>query len=121
MEMPIIFTPENEPYLGRESVHTFDNLICACMEANARIAPLTLKIKKTGLQEAACQLIPQGISLALSIRELVRQGYLYGASVLLRPLIERIAILRYLQAKPDEIGKWERGWHDKEGAPNLAK
>jgi hypothetical protein len=32
---------------------------------------------------------PQGISLALSIRELIRQGYLFAALVLVRPLIER--------------------------------
>jgi hypothetical protein len=115
----LIFTPANEPYLGRKSVFAFDNMICSCMEANARIAPLTHEINKTDIQEAACQLVPQGISLALSIRELVRQGYLYGASVLLRPLIERIAIIRYLQAKPDEIDKWKRGWLHKE-APSLA-
>lgn len=84
-----------------------------------KIAPLSHTIEKTDLQDAACQLIPQGISIALSIRELVRQGYLYGASVLLRSLIERIAILRYLQAKPDAISKWKRGWQRKE-APDLA-
>lgn len=109
----LVFTPMNEPYMGRASVLSFDEMICSCMEANTRIAPMTHTIKKTDLQEAACQLIPQEISLALSIRELVRQGYLYGASVLLRSLIERIAIIRYLQTKPDGIAKWKNGWQGK--------
>jgi hypothetical protein len=41
----------------------------------------------------------------LSIRELIRQGYLFGAMVLVRPLAERTAILLYLQRKPAEIEK----------------
>ena len=115
-----VFTPENEPYLGRDTLHAFDNLIIACMEDNTRVASLTHKINKTDLQWAACQLIPQSISIALSIRELVRQGYLFGAFVLVRPLAERAAILLYLQRNPHEIDKWQRGWQHNE-APSLAR
>lgn len=80
-----VFTPDNEPYLGRESVFHFDQVILSCMEANAEISTFTHANKLSSLQKAACQIIPQGINLALSIRELVRQGYLFAAAVLMRP------------------------------------
>ncbi len=115
-----VFTPDNEPYLGRETVYAFDNLIVACMEANTRVAPITHEINKTDLQEAACQLIPQSISIALSIRELVRQGYLFGAFILIRPLVERATILLYLKRNPHDINIWNRGWQHNE-APSLAR
>lgn len=69
----------------------------------------------------ACQVVAQAISIALSIRELIRQGYLFGAHVLLRALAERATILLYLHLHPEEIDKWNCGWHQKEGAPSLAK
>ncbi len=116
----IIFTPENEPYLGRELLFHFDKVICSCLEENAKIAPKTHEIALTDLQESACQLIPQAISIALSIRELIRQGYLFGAFVLVRPLVERAVILLYLNEKPSEIEKWKSGWRYNE-APSLAK
>jgi hypothetical protein len=116
----VIFTPNNEPYLGRELLFHFDNAICACLEQNGKIAPKTHGLDKTDLQEAACQLIPQSISIALSVRELVRQGYLFGAWALVRPLAERAAILLYLNQYPVEIRKWNRGWRHDE-APSLAK
>lgn len=80
--MPTIFTPDNEPYLGRKTLHVFDKTIVACLKANSKIASKTHVADKSRLQLAACQIIPSGISLALSTRELVRQGYLYGALVL---------------------------------------
>jgi hypothetical protein len=75
---------------------------------------------KTRSQKAACQLVPQGISIALSIRELIRQGYLFGALTLVRPMAERAAILLYLNKRPAEIGKWNRGWQYGE-APCFSK
>ena len=80
-----VFTPDNEPYLGIESVFHFDEVILSCLEANAEIAAYTQKNELNDLQKAACQIIPQGINLALSIRELVHQGYLFAAAVLMRP------------------------------------
>ncbi len=77
-------------------------------------------IQLSGLQKAACQIIPQGINLALTIRELVRQGYLFGALVLMRPLIERAATISYLHSNPDEIKAWENGWQYRE-RPSLSK
>ncbi len=115
-----IYTPDNEPYLGRETVFAFDNAIIACMDTNARIAPYTHKIEKSDLQWAACQIIPQGISIALSIRELVRQGYLFGAYVLMRSLIERATIIFYLHDNPEKVEIWKRGWKYGE-RPTLTK
>jgi len=61
--------------------------------------------------QLACQVIPQSLSIMLSIRELIRQGYLFGAHVLVRALVERAAILLYLHLYPEEIERWNRGWH----------
>ena len=122
LKQPPVFTPDNEPYLGRESVYHFDQVILSCLEANAEIAAFTHKNKNelSDLQKAGCQLIPQGINLSLSIRELVRQGYLFAAAVLMRSLIERTATISYLHEKPEEITLWKDGWQYKE-RPSLAK
>ncbi|AIC17177.1 DUF5677 domain-containing protein [Nitrososphaera viennensis] len=119
-EEPTVYTPDNEPYLGRETVLAFDNAIIACLNANKHIAPYTHKIVKSDLQWVACQIIPQGISIALSIRELVRQGYLFGASVLTRSLIERATIMLYLYKNPEKVEVWKRGWKYNE-RPKLAE
>ena len=116
----VVFTPDNEPYLGRKSVLAFDQLIVECLKSNSKIAPRTHDIAKNEIQWAACQLIPAGISLALSIRELVRQGYLYGALVLIRPLAERTVILLWLHRFPEKIDVWKRGWNHNE-RPSLTK
>lgn len=120
-EVPVIFTPGNEPYLGRELLRAFDELIVCCLEHNQMIARRTRTVaNKTILQEAACILIPQGVSLALSIRELVRQGYLLGAKVLMRPLVERAVTILYLHQNPADLDIWARGWPFDE-RPRLAK
>ncbi len=90
------------------------------MEQNAVIAPTSHNRVLTDNQEMACQVIAQAVSIALSIRELIRQGYLFGGHVLLRALAERAAILLYLHLYPEEIDKWKRGWEHSE-APSLAK
>jgi len=116
---PTIFTPDNEPYRGRTSVFHFDQVICSCLEANTEVAAYTQDHQLNELQQAACQIIPQGINLALSIRELVRQGYLFAAAVLMRPLIERAAIISYLHTKPEEVSLWHSGWKYRE-RPSLS-
>jgi len=118
--MPITFMPSNEPYLGRKMLFHFDQLISSVMELNAEIAPSSHNRKLSDQQQMACQVIAQSISIALSIRELIRQGYLFGGHVLLRALVERQAILFYLHLYPEEIEKWNRGWHHGD-APGLAK
>jgi hypothetical protein len=114
-----VFTPDNEPYLGHQSVYQFDQVILSCLEANAEIASYTHNHELTELQRAASQVIPQGINIALSIHELVRQGYLFAAVVLMRPLIERAAIISYLHEKPDDTSLWRNGWKHRE-RPSLA-
>ena len=118
-EIQSVFTPNNEPYLGRESAFHYDQTIISCMEANADVAKYTQNNLNnlTDIQKAASQVIPQGINIALSIRELVRQGYLFSALVLIRPLIDRAAIISYLHAYPEEITTWENGWKFKERPP----
>jgi hypothetical protein len=101
--MPVIFTPDNEPYLGRKLLFHFDQLISSAMEQNAVTAPTSHGRTLTDHQRMACQVIAQALSITLSIRELIRQGYLFGAHVLFRALIERAAILLYLHLLPEEI------------------
>lgn len=117
---PVTFTPGNEPYLGRKLLFHFDQLISSAMEQNAVTAPTSHGRALSDQQRMACQVIAQALSITLSIRELIRQGYLFGAHVLLRALVERSAILLYLHLHPEEIEKWNQGWHQRD-APSLAK
>jgi len=107
---PAVFTPSDEPYLGRELLLSFDQLICACLELNSKCAPASHGRELSALQEALCILVPQTITLALSIRELIRQGYLFGAKVLVRPFTERAVTVLYLFTKPDALPIWDAGW-----------
>jgi len=113
---PPVFSPDNEPYLGRGSVFHFDQEIISRMGVNKHVVQYTLnnKNKLSRLQLCACEVIPQGISVAISIRELVRQRYLCGASVLLRSLIERAGIISCLCENPPAVYLWERSWNNKE-------
>ncbi len=115
-----VFTPSNEPYLGRELLFQFDNLICSCMELNSKCAPASHDCPLTMLQQALCILVPQTISLALSTRELIRQGYLFGAKVLVRPLTERAVTILYLFNNPEGLEIWNDGWDFKK-RPSLQK
>jgi hypothetical protein len=115
-----VYLPSNEPYLGRLSVFHLDQVILSCLELNADVAAHTRRLELSDLQRAACQVIPQGINLALTIRELVRQAYLFGALILMRPLIERAAIISYLYEQPDAVRIWQRGWQPGE-RPSLAR
>lgn len=108
---PAVFDTSNEPYLGRKQLHAFDRLICACLDLNSKCAASTHGRDLSSLQEAMCILVPQTISLALSIRELIRQGYLFGAKVLVRPLTERAVTILYLFHNPEGLRIWEAGWN----------
>jgi len=114
----VIFTPDNEPYLGRTLLFHFDQIISATMEQNALIAPRTHSLSLTDHQQMACQVISQALNITLSIRELIRQGYLFGAYVLERALVERAVILFYLHSYPEDIAHWKSGWHQG-AAPGL--
>src|ERR1035438_8799108 len=118
--VPLVFTPDNEPYLGRPLLLHFDQLISSTMEENGVTEPRSHGRTLTDHQNMACQVIAQAIGVTLSIRELIRQGYLFGGHVLIRSLVERTAILMYLKFYPSEIDRWKRGW-DQNDAPSLAK
>ena len=71
---PVIFTPDNEPYLGRDLLFHFDQLISSAMEQNAVTAPTSHGRPLTDQQRMACQVIAQALSITLSVRELMRQS-----------------------------------------------
>lgn len=116
----LIYTPDNEPYLGRELLFHFDQLIVSLIEDNSAISVRSRQIALTDHQKMACILIPQSISIVLSIRELIRQGYLFSAHVLKRAFVERVIIIQYLDEFPSEIKIWNNGWLYNE-APSLSK
>lgn len=107
---PPVFLPHNEPYLGHPYVLEFDRAIPPAMRVNIRIAQGTFGRELSPLEQASVQLVPQAVSIALSIRELIRQGYLFSAALLLRPLIERVGLVKYLQMHPDAVQSWHSGW-----------
>lgn len=117
---PATFSSGDEPYLGRAPLLEFDKLIVKALAVNQVTARSTHGASLSEHQQMACAVIAQAVSLALSVRELIRQGYLFGAHVLVRPLAERACILLYLHNFPQDIGKWKNGWTHRE-APSLAQ
>lgn len=118
IQRPAVFLPHNEPYLGHPTLLEFDQAIPPAMQINSRVAQNTFHRNLSPLQQAAVQLIPQSVSIALSIRELIRQGYLYSAALLLRPLIERVGLVEYLRIHPEAVRAWHDGWPRK-NQPNF--
>ncbi len=122
----ITYALQDEPYLGLESLLHYDKLIISCLEVSAKIAAYTHTLtNKSDLQTASSQIIPQAISIALSIRELIRQGYLFGASVLIRPLAERSIMALFLSdnyryKNKSSIDIWKNRWKYNE-RPSLQK
>lgn len=119
MDPPVHFAPGDEPYVGRRPLYVFDVLIKSALELSAKIALQTKQAPMSALQRTAAQIVPQGLNIALGIRELIRQGYLFSALVLVRSLVERAAIISYIYQRPD-LPLWERGWNHGE-RPSLAK
>jgi len=111
---PPVFLPHNEPYLGHPALLEFDQIIPPAMQTNTRLAQGTFDRTLTPVEQAAAQLVPQAVSIALSIRELIRQGYLFSAGLLLRPLIERVGTVEYLRVHPEAVDAWHAGWPRKE-------
>lgn len=105
-----IFTPDNEPYLGLPWVHELDLLISSTAVLSQQVGAWSRKAKLTDLQSAVAEIAPSAFSVALSIREMVRQGYLLSGHVLLRPLMERAATICYLVQYPEDVSLWRSGW-----------
>lgn len=116
---PVIFTPDNEPYLGRTLLFHLDQIISATLEQNTLTGKKSHGNKLTAHQKMAVQVISQAVNISLSMRELIRQGYLFGGHVLLRSLVERAMILYYLYYYPEDIVHWNNGWQQRE-APGLS-
>lgn len=114
-----IFTPDDEPYLGREALLHFDRLLIVLAAQQQAVGPWTRAHELTPLQQAGAQLVPSACSIAFSIRELIRQGYLLSARILLRPLLERVSTLAYLIDHDDAITLWTAGWPHN-SRPSLA-
>ncbi|MEX8493248.1 hypothetical protein [Sphaerotilus sp.] len=97
-----------------------DVLISVTIEQNSSTRESTHDTDHSDQQKMAIQVSSQAISISLSIRELIRQGYLFGAHVLLRPLVERSMILLYIYEYPADIKHWNNGWEQGK-APGLPK
>jgi len=114
-----VFTPGDEPYLGLAAVQFFDQMLIGLAAQQRQIGPWTRTNAMSALQEAAAELVPGACSVTFSIRELVRQGYLLSARILLRPLVERVSTLAYLIDHEDAVDLWKAGWPHK-SRPSLA-
>lgn len=119
-ERPPVFLPHNEPYLGHPTLLEFDHAIPPAIRTHVRLAQGTFDRNLSPLEQAAAQLIPQAVSIALSIRELIRQGYLFSGALLLRPLIERVGLVEYLRVHPEAVSSWHSGWPRRD-QPSLQK
>jgi len=105
-----VFSPDNEPYLGSKLLKLFDDTIVKSMAVHRQLAARTYAADLSPLQIAATEIIPQGVNIALSMRELIRQGYLFSAGILMRPLVERTGMIYYLQKNPEAVTSWHDGW-----------
>ncbi len=65
--IPVVFTPSNEPYLGRALLFHFDQLISSALEQKRRDCANIPRRVHSDHQEMACQVIAQAHALALSI------------------------------------------------------
>jgi hypothetical protein len=91
----------------------FDLLIVVAADFNRHAATQSFS-SELMFQRAAADVIPGAFHIALSIRQLIRAGYLFGSEILLRPFLERCAVAAYLRKHPREgVSLWSRGWPHK--------
>jgi hypothetical protein len=103
--------PPNDPYSSLEPVQHLDGLLSDLGELSKRLGnALRDRQNVSELQRAALELVPAASALANSIRVLIREGYLVPALVLVRPLLERIATLCYLEDHQEALTLWRQGW-----------
>lgn len=88
-------------------------------EWNAKAVKYSNSVQLSRLQSAATQLLSPAYSLAFGIEALLSARHLFAAELLLRPLIERVAVLNYLAEEGDQaLDIWDSGW-DKNKRPSL--
>jgi len=101
-------------YVGKPSLHLFDALLIGAADINRQAATRSFSSDLMPLQRAAAEIIPGTFHISLAIRQLIRSGHLFAAEVLLRPFLERCAVLAYLRRYPAQgLRLWSRGWPHK--------
>ena len=115
-----VYSPDSEPYLGNGALHVFDLTITRAITFLNDAGQRTFASSLSPLQAAAAEIIPQGVGIVLSIRELLRQAYLYPAAILIRPLVERTGMIQYLATNASAVAAWTDGWPRK-SQPDFQK
>jgi hypothetical protein len=99
--------------LGRDALYVLDVAIVAHLTQHGELAARSKGASLSDLQRATIEIAAQAVSISLSIRELIRQAHLFGAFVLLRPLVERTATIAWLRHHPDAVVAWHSGKRQK--------
>lgn len=107
-------------YAARPSFNWMSDSIDAALN-HCLVAGEGVKIASwTPRQRALVGIIPIGISIACSVRGLIRQGYIPSAKILMRPLIERVATADYICNDEVAAELWNAGWPQNK-RPKLAE
>jgi len=103
--------PADDPYATLSGVKFLDEKLGQLRQSIARVSCAHgANSNLNDVQLASVQLIPAASSIAQSVRHLIKSGHLLSAAVLLRPLLERVATLAYLDQHPDAVALWNAGW-----------
>jgi hypothetical protein len=99
-----------DPYSNRKSIQVLDSIMNVAFIIDNNCARQTYKQNLKPLQIAATLLLPHSLSVIMGIRQLINVAHLVSAYMLLRPVLERIVLLCYLERKGEiEIQKCLRG------------
>lgn len=111
------FTPYHERDAFKFMNQIIDNALHDC-----RVVSVALHDAQwTLIQKATVGIIPIGMSIVCSIRELVRMGYIPSAKILVRPLIERVALADYIAKNDAAAVDWNNGWLNKNKRLSFAQ
>lgn len=114
MHPPIFLrdTPESdEPHWHRESVVDLDMSLAACYCAFQNLpSALNDEADVSELRGLTFDLLLQAFNVAASARELIRLGHLFASSVLIRPIMERVAVSVLCGKDAKALQVWSRGW-----------
>ena len=116
-----LYSQADEPFACLELLGAFDQALEQALDIYTVLQPTVAEGPKTEAQHAAIALFPTGLSIAYSIRELLRQAFVGPARILVRPLFERTAALDYVVNNPEGGPVWARGWRsgDRPSLPKL--
>jgi len=78
------------------------------MRTHTEVASRTFAGSLTPLQATETEIVPQGVSIALSIRELLRQAYLYSAGIPSRSAKCEGASMQFARASQQGHGLHQR-------------